>query len=650
MFRSRLSLSLLLSVFATPNAVMGAPLLPNLTVSGSSVQVLGSGSSRAIYFSTISTNQGTGPLELRVVATYPDGHEDVNQRIYDSNGTYTEQYAGTFVYHAAHGHIHFEDFAYYNLREVTADGGVGAIVAGSEKISFCLLDTSRMASPPPGSPTSAVYGGSGPGTYPACSNSVQGLSVGWSDLYSYTLEGQSISLNRVSGGTYWLELVSDPTNRLAESNDTDNTWRGQYTFTTSFSPEINVTGNAQPILSGDLAPTSADGTDFGSVDVATDSLTRTFTIANTGTGTLSLTGVPRVQVTGANASDFIVSVQPISPVADINGTSTFQIRFVPTAPGLRTASVTIVNNDSDEDSYQFAIQGNGVPDTDGDGEDDISEAASGTNPNNADSFIRSGKQLNISTRLDVQTGSNVGIGGFIINGSDPKPVLVRALGPSLSAAGVLGALADPTLELRDNAGALITSNNNWKDSQQAAIQNTGLAPGNDLEAAMLQTLVPGAYTAIVRGNGSTSGIGLIEVYDVDRTVNSTLANVSTRGLVGTGQSVMIGGEIIGGGLGANESGSAGVLFRARGPSLPASIANRLADPTLELRDGNGATITSNDDWRIPDEADIQGTGLAPTDDHESAILAIVTKGNYTAILRGKDGSVGVAIIEAFKVQ
>jgi hypothetical protein len=274
-----------------------------------------------------------------------------------------------------------------------------------------------------------------------------------------------------------------------------------------------------------------------------------------------------------------------------------------------------------------------------------------TDPNDPNSVVRTGKQLNISTRLDVQTGDGVGIGGFILTGSDPKKVVVRALGPSLTGLGVPGALQDPTLELHDHTGAIIAFDNDWKDSQQTEIQNTGLAPGDDREAAIVQTLSPGAYTAIVRGNGNTTGVGLVEVYDVDPNTNSILANLSSRGFVDTGDEVMIGGEIIGRGIGVNGAGSAKVLVRGIGPSLSsAGILGALQDPTLELHDGNGAIIASNDNWKDTQQSAIQATGLAPSDDRESAILTILTKGSYTAILRGKNGATGIALIEAYKVQ
>jgi hypothetical protein len=290
-------------------------------------------------------------------------------------------------------------------------------------------------------------------------------------------------------------------------------------------------------------------------------------------------------------------------------------------------------------------------DADGDGEDNLSEFRSGTDPNNPDSVVRTGKQLNLSTRLLVRTGDNAGIGGFIISGTGPKTVILRAIGPSLTADGVPGALQDPTLELHNHTGALIAFNDNWRDTQQSTIQATGLAPEDNRESAIVQTLAPAAYTAIVRGKGGASGVALVEAYDLDPNANSKLANISTRGFVDTGDNVMIGGFIIGGGLGVNGAGSEEVLVRGLGPSLTQrGVPNALQDPTLDLHDGNGAIIASNDNWKDTQQSEIQATGLAPSNDRESAILATIVQGNYTAILRGKNNTTGVGLVEVYKVQ
>jgi len=241
---------------------------------------------------------------------------------------------------------------------------------------------------------------------------------------------------------------------------------------------------------------------------------------------------------------------------------------------------------------------------------------------------------NISTRLNVLTGDNVLIGGFIIGGPDNKKVVLRAIGPSLSNPpfNLRGVLADPTIELHDATRAIIATNDNWKDTQQAEILATGLQPTNDLESAIVMTLAPGPYTAIVRGKNGGTGIGLVEAYDFDLAANSKLINISTRGFVDTGDNVMIGGFIVGGG------GSATVVVRAKGPSLsnpPFNLTGVLQDPTLSLFDANGVIITSNDNWKDTQQAELQATGLAPTDDHESAILVTLPAGGFTAIVRGK---------------
>ncbi|MGI8957283.1 MAG: beta strand repeat-containing protein [Chthoniobacterales bacterium] len=256
------------------------------------------------------------------------------------------------------------------------------------------------------------------------------------------------------------------------------------------------------------------------------------------------------------------------------------------------------------------------------------------------------KLLNISTRMQVLTSDNVLIGGFIVTGVSPKRVIVRAIGPALSDFGVPGALMDPILELNAPDGS-VTTNDNWKDDQQTEIAATGLQPSNDAESAIVQSLVPGAYTAIVRGAGGTTGVGLVEAYDLDQPAGSKLANISTRGFIDTGDNVMIGGFIIG----PADLGDATVLVRAIGPSLANSgVANALQDPVLELHDGNGGTIRTNDNWRDDQETEISATGLMPTDDAESAILQTLAPGNYTAIVRGVANTTGVGLVEVYDLQ
>jgi hypothetical protein len=247
---------------------------------------------------------------------------------------------------------------------------------------------------------------------------------------------------------------------------------------------------------------------------------------------------------------------------------------------------------------------------------------------------------NISTRLRVETGDDVLIGGFIITGTQPKKIIVRAIGPSLF--GLFpGALADPVLELRDSSGSLIRGNDNWRSDQEAEIVATGIPPSDDLESAIVATLPANdsAYTAIVRGANGGTGIGVVEAYDLNQAVDSKLANISTRGLVQAGDNVLIGGMIV---LGQNPLR---VIVRAIGPSLP--VPGALGNPTLELRDGNGGLIAANDDWRSDQEAEIIATTIPPSNDLESAIVRNLGPGNYTAIVRGVNDTTGVAAVEAY---
>ena len=254
---------------------------------------------------------------------------------------------------------------------------------------------------------------------------------------------------------------------------------------------------------------------------------------------------------------------------------------------------------------------------------------------------------NISTRLKVLSGDNTLIGGFIITGFAPRRVILRAIGPTLTSLGVPGALADPVLELHGPGTFVTINNDNWKDTQQTEIEATGIPPGNDLESAIVITLQPGAYTALVRGKNDGTGVGLVEVYDLDSTTDAQLANISTRGFVDRDENVMIGGLI----AGPTSAGSGRALVRAIGPSLTSlGVPNALENPMLELRDRNGALIASNNNWRDTQQQAIEATGIAPTNDNEAAILSVLSPGNYTAIVRGEDNGTGVGLVEVFNLQ
>jgi hypothetical protein len=227
--------------------------------------------------------------------------------------------------------------------------------------------------------------------------------------------------------------------------------------------------------------------------------------------------------------------------------------------------------------------------------------------------------------MNVRTGDNVGIGGFIIQGAAPKHVLLRAIGPSIT--GLPGVLADPVLELHGPAGFTTVINNNWQDNPAQAALN------------------PGAYTGVVKGNGNTTGIGLVEVYDLSQLVLSKLGNISTRALVGTGNDIVIAGFILG-----NNSGGTRIVVRGIGGSLSVfGVPNPLANPKLELRDNNAALVASNDNWQddAAQAAELTAAGLAPTNANESGIAITLGPGQYTALLSGVGNTTGVGVVEVY---
>jgi hypothetical protein len=239
------------------------------------------------------------------------------------------------------------------------------------------------------------------------------------------------------------------------------------------------------------------------------------------------------------------------------------------------------------------------------------------------------------------------IGGFVINGTAPKTVVIRAIGPSLANYGVSGALSNPQLQLvRSSDQVTLASNDSWGSASNAGlISSSGFAPSNPLESAIYTTLQPGAYTAIVSGVGGVTGVGLVEVYEVDQP-DTPLINISTRGRVQTGFDVMIGGFVIQG------SGPETVVIRAIGPSLANfGVAGALANPQVQLvRQSDQAVIASNDDWgSAANAALIQSSGFAPSNPLESAIYITLDPGAYTAIVSGVGGGTGVGLVEVYKV-
>ena len=267
---------------------------------------------------------------------------------------------------------------------------------------------------------------------------------------------------------------------------------------------------------------------------------------------------------------------------------------------------------------------------------------------------------NVSTRLPVGTGDNVLIEGFIVQGpgGSSKKIIVRAIGPSLIPFGITDALPNPTLEIHDSTGAAIASNNDWKVTQvggiitadqSAEISASGVAPSNDLESAIIAVLAPGSYTAVVRGVNNTTGTGVVDAYDLSGPTAAQLANIATRGLVQPGDKLMIAGFII-------QTAPVQAVVRAIGPSLTAfGIPNALSDTTLQLRDQNGAIVVENDNWKVrtdgsSQEAELEATGLQPTNDLEAAFLTTLQPGQYTAQVRGKPEQTGTGVVQVYFLQ
>lgn len=252
--------------------------------------------------------------------------------------------------------------------------------------------------------------------------------------------------------------------------------------------------------------------------------------------------------------------------------------------------------------------------------------------------------IQLSTRLPVGVGDQVGIGGFIITGNAPKQVILRGLGPSLVQSGIASALADPVLELHGPGSFPIVTNDNWRDTQEQQIVAAGLAPTHDLEPAIWATLSPGAYTAILRGTNNTTGTALVEIYDLDQASDSKLGNLSTRAFVDLNANIVIAGLMV-----SNGGASDRVVVRGLGPSLAPAVGNVMANPVLELRNNDGILLVSNNDWQdnTVQAQQITAAGLALTNSLESALFAILPPGRYTALLFGNNNSTGNGLVEVY---
>lgn len=428
--------------------------------------------------------------------------------------------------------------------------------------------------------------------------------------------GTTLSLWTRSRGAFVWPLPSGPVGAVSPTPSPTATATATATASPSSTPTATATATATPTATATATPSATATATPGSTPTATAIPTATAT----STPTATATSTPTATATATPVS---------TPTATATATS------IPTATATATATATVAPTATATATATPTATPTSTP------------TATATAIPTATPTATPAQLLNISTRARVLTGDNNLIGGFIITGNDPKKVLLLAKGPSINVGGtpVPGRMSDPTLELHAGNGALMTSNDNWKDSpERAQIEASGLAPTDDHESAIIRTLAPGVYTGVLTGKDNTTGIALIEIYDLEAN-NSLLANISSRGLVDTGDNVMIGGFIAG-----NQSANTRVLVRGIGPSLQGSVPNPLADPILELHDSNGNTLETNDNWKdSPERMAIEATGIPPSHDLESAILKPVSPAGYTAVLRGKNGT-GIAVVEIYNLR
>jgi hypothetical protein len=330
-------------------------------------------------------------------------------------------------------------------------------------------------------------------------------------------------------------------------------------------------------------------------------------------------GVGGVTVTISGVDTYAVTAASGGYSVPVPGSGNYNVTFSGGSAPTTQRNVSVVNNQNVKSDYIV----NGV----------VTPSPTPPPPSTAPVLA------NISTRAVVGTNANVLIGGFIVTGTQAKKVIIRAIGPSLPLAGTL---VDPALALYNASGGVIATNDNWGQSANSGeIADSGVAPSHPNESAILLDLAPGSYTAVLAGVNQAVGTAVVEVYDLSNGSNSKLANISTRALVQGGNDVLIGGMIVEG------SNNADVIIRAIGPSL--NLPGAMANPTLELRDASGALLGSNDNWRSTQQSAIIQTGVAPTNDAESAIVTSFPPGSYTAIVRGANGTTGIAVVEVYQL-
>ena len=481
------------------------------------------------------------------------------------------------------------------------------------------------------------------------------VKVGTHGTFTITTTGSPTSQITLTGPEpAWLTYVDngDGTATLSGTPDADSD--ASYSFKITASNGVDPDASQTFVLVVNKAPAfiSPASATFsvnipGSFKVETTgnpivSITKTgalpsgVTFVNNGDGTATIAGTPAAGTAG-NYPITITATNGIVP----NATQNFSLTI---SGGSSTPTPTPTVSPTPTISPTPTVSPTPTPTTSPSPSATATPTSSPT-PSPSPSATPTTQLLNISTRLLIQGGNNVGIGGFIIAGVGSKTVLIRGLGPSLSAF-ISNPLQDPTLELHQG-DSVIASNDDWQNASNADQIPSGFEPGDPRDSAILVSLNPGTYTVIEAGKDNVGGVGLLEIYDLDPPEDSALANISTRGLVGTAEQVMIGGFILGG---ATQEST--VVVRAIGPSLTQfGIGNALADPTLELHNANGDLVQANNNWGDdPTQADELTTiGFAPGNALESAIVTTLSPGAYTAVVTGKDGGTGVALVELYKI-
>jgi predicted extracellular nuclease len=487
-----------------------------------------------------------------------------------------------------------------------------------------------------------------------------------SERYTYVFEGNSQGLDHIllSDGLFlgfFDYAVVHVNSEFADQTSDHDPQVVRLTLNTSPTPTPTATATVTPTATATATATStptATTTATPTVTVtATPTATATATPTATATATPIITPSPTPTATAtatptatATATPTATPISTPSPTPTATATASATPTVTATATPTATATATPITTPSPTPTATAtatpAVTATSTPTA-------TATATPTTTPSPTPTATATptatpaSQPLNLSTRMRVLTGDNIGIGGFIITGSAPKHVLLRALGPSLTQFGVPDALADPVLDLHGPSGFTTITNDNWRDdpAQEALILASGIPPTNDFESAIDANLTPGAYTGLLSGKNNSSGAGLIELYDLDKAALSKLANISTRAFVSTGDDIVIAGFILG-----NNSGADRVVVRGLGPSLEAAgVPNPLANPTLELRDSNGALLMANNDWQDnpAQAAELIADGLAPTNNLESGIAATLPPGLYTALLQGLHNGTGVGLVEVY---